>query len=250
MLQWFSRKWMKQRLSSERSNEHPNGTSIEKLMPRNAHEREPEWFDRGRARSARPLSNRSKGFRLSLLKRRRGADLGLKLAVVSVFGMGLWVGSLWEHSSSAIVRRMPVSLALIINNVRSGPTVDLPPLDQKPALYAELELDGERLTTGTERPAQIGASIYPDWAIYVEKEAIWIERGHPIAAAVRIFDQDTEDADDKILLTALSFDPIACQVAIGDAQLEGDRQGSFCRITIAELLGENGQANITLTADW
>ena len=160
----------------------------------------------------------------------------------------------WHRPSAAITSRMPVSLALIVNHVTSGPTVDLPPLDQKPVLYAELTLDGERLRTGTEQTPQIGSRIYPDWALYVEKDAIWIERGHFIDATIRIFDQDDGDADDKVLLAAIAFDPIACQANLGanveDIQLEGDRQGSTCSLTIPELQGENGQAKITLTSAW
>lgn len=177
-------------------------------------------------------------------------DLSVKLTVCSILGVSIWGIGTWCRPSPALVNRMPVSLALIINHVTSAPTVDLPPLDQRPALYAELELDGERIRTDLEQTPQIGSSIYPDWALYVDKDAIWIERGHFIDAAIRIFDEDTEDADDKILLTALAFDPIACHLTIGDAQVEGDRQGSFCHITIPELQGENGRAKITLTADW
>ncbi|MEM9215550.1 MAG: hypothetical protein AAGD25_14540 [Cyanobacteria bacterium P01_F01_bin.150] len=141
-------------------------------------------------------------------------------------------------------------MALIINRVTSVSTVDLPPLDQKPALYAELQLDGERLRTETEPTPQIGADVYPDWAIYVEKEAIWIEPGHFIDVALRIFDEDFEDADDKILITALAFDPIACQVIVGNTRVEGDLQGSSCTVTIPDLQGENGSARITLRASW
>lgn len=159
-------------------------------------------------------------------------------------------GAAWLHPSLAVTGRAPVSLALIINRVTGGSTLDLPPLNQRPFLYSELELDGERLRTETVETPQIGASIYPDWAIYVDKEAIWLERGHSIDAAIRIFDEDVADADDKILLTALAFDPIGCKVKIGDSQVEGDRQGSYCSVTISELQGENGTAKITLTADW
>ena len=159
-------------------------------------------------------------------------------------------GCLWAYPSVALTRRVPISLGLIINRVTAASTVDLPPLDQRPILYSELELDGERLSTGTVETPQIGASVYPDWAIYVDKEAVWLERGHYIDAVIRIFDEDEEDADDKILLTSLAFDPIACRVDIGSTQVEGDRQGSNCRVTLAELQGENGAAKITLTADW
>ena len=177
-------------------------------------------------------------------------DLNGTLAICSILGVSIWGIGLWCRPSPALVNRMPVSLALIINHVMSASTVDLPPLDQRPMLYAELELDGERIRTGLEQTPQIGSSIYPDWALYVDKDAIWIERGHFIDVAIRIFDEDSEDADDKILLTAIAFDPIACLLKIGDAQVDGDRQGSFCSITIPELQGENGQAKITLTADW
>ena len=159
-------------------------------------------------------------------------------------------GTVWPHSSLAVTGRAPVSLALIINRVTGGSTLDLPPLNQRPFIYSELELDGERLRTGTVETPQIGASIYPDWAIYVDKEAIWLERGHSIDAAIRIFDEDVADADDKVLLTALAFDPIACKVKIGETDVEGDRQGSYCSVTISELQGENGTAKVTLTADW
>ena len=176
--------------------------------------------------------------------------VGLRLVTPILLGSSMVWGSVWCYSSIAITRRAPIDLALIINRVTPGPTLDLPPLNQRPLLYSELELDSERLRTGTVETPQIGSSVYPDWAIYVEKEAIWLERGHLLDAAIRIFDQDEDDADDKILLTSLAFDPIACQVTIGEVDVEGDRQGSYCSVTIAELLGENGTAKFTLTADW
>ena len=172
------------------------------------------------------------------------------LIAIPILGVLGWIMQSVNRPSAALVSRGPVSLALVINRVASAPTVDLPPLDQKPALYADLELDGERFRTETEQTPQIGANIYPGWALHVEKEAIWLEPGHFVSAALRIFDEDFEDADDKILLTSLAFDPIACYVNIGDTQVEGDRQGRSCTVTIPALQGENGSAGLTLTASW
>ncbi|NER00787.1 MAG: hypothetical protein F6K30_29515 [Cyanothece sp. SIO2G6] len=152
--------------------------------------------------------------------------------------------------STAITRIAPISVEMIINRVTGMPTLDLPPLSQRPTMYAELGLDTQTVVTSTVDTPQIGASAYPDWSIQFEKEWAWIEPGHPIVASIRIFDRDQGDADDKVLLRALDFDPVACRIGTGADAVRGDRVGSRCILEIPNLQGENGSARITLVAQW
>lgn len=192
------------------------------------------WFKSGN-NTLRFMSNvQAVGFRRSLLAIVSGSLL------LSMGGV---------DPSAAVTRRLPASFSLIVNRVTGAPTLDLPPLDQRPLLYAELDLDGVQFTTEAVVTPQIGASIYPDWSLAVDKEAIWIERGHPIEATLRIFDAD-DDEDDKVLMSSFLFDPIACEVTVGSTALEGDRVGSACTVVISELRGVNGKARITLAANW
>lgn len=150
----------------------------------------------------------------------------------------------------SLVRRGPATLGLTINRVTAAATLDLPPLDQRPTLYATLELDGSVLTTDTNTTPYIGASIYPDWGLTVSKETMWLQRGHLIPATVRIFDQDADDADDKVLLASMLFDPIACHIVMGDDSIDGDRDGRSCSVGLTDIRGENGSVNLTLTSNW
>lgn len=152
--------------------------------------------------------------------------------------------------TAAITRLAPISVEMIVNRVTGAPTLDLPPLGQRPTMYAELGLDAQTITTSTVETPRIGASAYPDWSIQFEKERAWIEPGHPIIASIRIFDQDQGDADDKVVLRAVAFDPVACRVGTGEDAVRGDRVGSRCTLEIPNLEGENGSARITLTAQW
>ncbi|NET50055.1 MAG: hypothetical protein F6K09_15315 [Merismopedia sp. SIO2A8] len=156
----------------------------------------------------------------------------------------------WADFGVALLRLAPVSVELIINRVTAPPTLDLPPLNQRPTVYAQLELDDQAIVTGTVETPQIGADVYPAWALQVDKDRVWTEPGHPITAIVRIFDQDSDDADDKVLIRAIAFDPFACSAAFGTDLLRGDRVGSLCTVTIPSLQGESGSAWITLTAQW
>lgn len=155
-----------------------------------------------------------------------------------------------SNQTVAITRLAPVSVEMIVNQVTASPRLDLPPLDQRPTLYAELGLDNESAITSTVETPQIGASAYPDWSIQLYKERVWIEPGHPVVASLRIFDQDQDDADDKVLVRALNFDPIACRVGQGQTAVRGDRTGSSCVLEIPDLQGENGSVRITLTSQW
>lgn len=155
-----------------------------------------------------------------------------------------------SHQTPAITQLATISVEMTISRVTGLPTLDLPPLNQRPTMYAELGLDNETLITNTVDTPQIGASAYPDWSIEFEKERAWIEPGHPIIASIRIFDQDQGNADDKVLLRAIAFDPVACRVGTGENAVRGDRAGSRCTLEIPNLQGENGSARITLTAQW
>lgn len=164
--------------------------------------------------------------------------------------LGLGVLGILQNPALALTKRGPVTLGLMINRVTATSSLDLPPLDQRPSLYATIELDGRTLTTDTNTTPQIGASIYPDWSITIVNETMWFERGHQISATVRIFDHDPDDADDKVLLTSMTFDPIACRVWIGNVLIEGDRQGRSCSNDLTDIQGVDGSANLTLTSAW
>ena len=181
-------------------------------------------------------------------KRRTLAALWSRTIMIGISSMVFPL--IWGNPSVARLRLAPVTIELTVNRVTAVPTLDLPPLNQRPSLYAELTLDDQSTTTALIDTPQIGASVYPGWSIRVDKERVWVEPGHPIAAAIRIFDQDETDADDKVLLGALLFDPVTCAVSVGDTTVEGDRNNQRCTVTIPTLQGEYGSARVTLTATW
>jgi len=147
-----------------------------------------------------------------------------------------------------------VTLQLYVRQVTPSPGLDLPPLDQKPAVYAELTLDDQQRTTNAIAPERIGDSIYPNWGLSARRSSPQLEPGHPAQVIIRAFDQDSEledIVDDKVVLTAIQFDPFTCEAAINASELEGRWQDDVtCVLPIDSIESEAGRLSVVLAARW
>ncbi|MGB3616280.1 MAG: hypothetical protein WBA10_20985 [Elainellaceae cyanobacterium] len=147
-----------------------------------------------------------------------------------------------------------VTLQLYVRQVTPSAGLDLPPLDQKPAVYAELTLDNQRRTTAAIAPERIGDSIYPNWGLSARRDAPRLEPGHPVQVIIRTFDQDSElddIVDDKVVLTAIQFDPFACEASVNAFDLAGRWQDDVtCVLPIDRVESETGSLSLVLAARW
>lgn len=147
-----------------------------------------------------------------------------------------------------------VVLQLYVRQVTPSAGLDLPPLDQRPAVYAELSLDGQQRTTPAIAPERIGDSIFPDWGLSARRPSPQLAPGDPAEVIIRAFDRDSEledIVDDKVLLTALQFDPYSCSVVSNAVELVGRWQDpATCVMPINKIEGETGEMSIVLAARW
>ncbi|MGF1496575.1 MAG: hypothetical protein ACFB8W_07075 [Elainellaceae cyanobacterium] len=154
--------------------------------------------------------------------------------------------------AASAYRVAPAYLQLAVNQAFGEPALDLPPHDQRPVLYAELTLGTDVVITPTLATPRINESIFPEWVINTAEERLPLEPGHSVEAAVRIFDQDETDQDDKVLLTVLRFDPFLCAATLGEQTIAGVwiEAGSTCIVSIPDVQSEMGAAAFTLSAQW
>ncbi|MEO0410181.1 MAG: hypothetical protein AAF289_22775 [Cyanobacteria bacterium P01_A01_bin.135] len=150
--------------------------------------------------------------------------------------------------------RPSVVLQLYVRQLTPSAGLDLPPLDQRPAVYAELSLDGQQRTTEAIAPERIGDSIYPNWGLSARRPAPQLAPGDAAAVVIRAFDRDSEledIVDDKVLLAALEFDPYTCEAVTNAVALTGRWQDeATCVLPIDTLEGETGEMSIVLAARW
>ncbi|MGJ3244542.1 MAG: hypothetical protein ACFE0I_00490 [Elainellaceae cyanobacterium] len=159
--------------------------------------------------------------------------------------------STWLICSANAQNGAALSVDILIQEVWGSPTLDLPPGNQRPDLYAVIQLANQRLVTPTLTIPRINHRIAPNWTLSTPYTLDPLRQNHEVVADVRIFDADS-DADDKVLLTALYFEPTLCQVRVGEQQFTGqwtnDRQ--TCTVPIPQLTSERGAIVLTLSARW
>ena len=150
--------------------------------------------------------------------------------------------------------RADVVLQLYVRQVTPSASLDLPPLDQRPAVYAELTLDGQQRVTEAIAPERIGDSIYPNWGLSARRRAALLAPGSATQVIIRAYDRDSEledIVDDKVLLTAIQFDPYACAASINAFEVAGRWQDeATCVVPIDNLEGETGEMAVVLVARW
>ncbi len=153
--------------------------------------------------------------------------------------------------STAQARNAPLTVQLLISEVWGNPTLDLPPGNQRPDLYAVLRLNGEEHRTPIVTVPRINAAIFPDWAFSTVREPDFLRRDHTMQADIRIFDADAT-ADEKVLLAALEFNPVTCAVTMGEQAFAGRwRNGrSRCVVQIPRLTSAQGYVALQLIGDW
>jgi hypothetical protein len=156
------------------------------------------------------------------------------------------------HRSSAQARNLQLQVQLLVDEVWGNPTLDLPPGNQRPDLYAVLGLDSDEQRTPTVTVPRINSSIFPDdWSLSIVRDPDFLRQDHTVNADIRIFDADAT-ADEKVLLVAMTFDPVACAVDIGDQTFSGQwrNERSLCIVQIPQLASEHGYAAIRIIGAW
>lgn len=147
-----------------------------------------------------------------------------------------------------------VTLQLYVLQVTPSAALDLPPLDQRPAVYADLTLGNQRRITPTLAPERIGDSVYPNWGLSARRASPRLGPGQPIQAIIQVFDQDSEIEDiidDKVVQTAIQFDPFACEASINAYELTGRWQDDItCVLPIDTIESEAGSMGVVLAARW
>ncbi len=147
-----------------------------------------------------------------------------------------------------------VILQLYVLEVTPSPGLDLPPLEQRPAVYAELALGNQQRTTLAIAPEVIGDSVFPNWGLSARQDAPRLAPGHPTQIIIRVFDQDSEledIIDDKVVQTAIQFDPYACEASINAFDLTGRWQDDVtCVLPIDTIESEGGTMGVVLAARW
>ncbi|HHP7244508.1 MAG TPA: hypothetical protein ACFE0H_07465 [Elainellaceae cyanobacterium] len=171
-----------------------------------------------------------------------------RLLLVLLPGMTL---STWLIHSAGAQTGAPLSVDILIQEVWGSPTLDLPPGNQRPDLYAVIQLANQRLVTPTLTIPRINYRIAPNWTLSTPYTLDPLRQTHEIVADVRIFDADS-DADDKVLLTALYFEPTLCRVRVGEQQFAGQWENNrqTCIVPVPQLTSEMGAVVLTLTAQW
>ncbi|MGF1513374.1 MAG: hypothetical protein ACFB5Z_06730 [Elainellaceae cyanobacterium] len=147
-----------------------------------------------------------------------------------------------------------VTLQLYVLQVTPNAGLDLPPLDQQPAVYADLTLGNQQRTTPAIAPERIGDSVYPNWGLSARQRSPRLESGYPTQVIVQVFDQDSEledIIDDKVVQTAIQFDPFACAASINAYDLAGRWQDDVtCVLPIDTIESDRGTMGIVLAARW
>lgn len=147
-----------------------------------------------------------------------------------------------------------VTLQLYVLQVTPSAALDLPPLEQRPAVYADLTLGDQRRITPAVAPERIGDSIFPNWGLSARRTSPPLAPGRPTQVIIQVFDRDSEledIIDDKVVQTAIQFDPFACEAAINAFELVGRWQDDVtCVLPIDTIESEAGSMAVVLAARW